>query len=117
MTTEPRNPVQNELGQPYPLTDAQIQSYRRDGFIQLDGTIAGQPLESFRAAVSGAVEELERERRATDPNKVKGTYEQIFIQKVNLWRQFPEVQVFTLAPRFAEIAAQLMGGPVRIWHD
>ena len=117
MTTKPEKPVQSEFDQPYPLTDAQIQSYRRDGFIQLDGMITRQMLESFRGAVSGAVTELEHKRRATDPNKVKGTYEQIFIQKVNLWRQFPEVQAFTLAPRFADVAARLMGGPVRVWHD
>lgn len=109
--------IGDELEQLYPLTEAQIDSYRRDGFIRLEQMITGPALEVFRDGVAGAVAELDQERQGADVNRVKGVYEQIFIQKVNLWRQSAAVRPFTLAPRFANVAAQLMGGPVRVWHD
>jgi ectoine hydroxylase-related dioxygenase (phytanoyl-CoA dioxygenase family) len=52
-----------------------------------------------------------------DPNRVRGVYEQLFIQRVNLWQRHPEVRSITLSPRLANIAARLEGAAMRIWHD
>lgn len=99
----------------YPLSDEQIEQYRRDGFIQLDEMVTGDELRQLRDAVAGAVEQENAE--AADPNRTKSPYEQIFIQKVNLWRRHPAVREFVLLKRFGQIAAKLMGRPARLWHD
>lgn len=98
----------------YPLTPEQIAAYQRDGFIQLDAVITGDELTEFRDAVAEAVK---LDTANQDPNRVKNSYEQIFIQCVNLWERHPKVRPFVLSERFANIAARLCGSPVRIWHD
>lgn len=99
----------------YPLTPGQISDYRRDGFVQLEAVVQGDELVRLRDAVAGAVKE--ESSGDTRPASAKGTYEQIFIQKVNLWQRHPAVKEFVLNRRFANIAAALSGGPVRLWHD
>jgi ectoine hydroxylase-related dioxygenase (phytanoyl-CoA dioxygenase family) len=98
----------------YPLTPKQISDYQRDGYIQLNDVITGDDLVAFREAVEAAVKE---DTKNLDPNRVKGSYEQIFIQCVNLWYRYPTVKPFVTSHRLGRIAAQLMGTPVRIWHD
>jgi len=99
----------------YPLTQDQINRYRRDGFVQIDDLIMGGDLEQLREAVEEAVaKEIADDRRKFSE---KTSYEQIFIQQVNLWQRYPSVREFVLCRRFANLAARLSGHPVRIWHD
>lgn len=98
----------------YPLTPEQISTYRRDGFIKLEGVITGDDLAAMRDAVAGAVQ---NESANDDPARVKSSYEQIFIQKVNLWTRHDDVKPHVLSKRFGDIAARLMGTRARIWHD
>jgi ectoine hydroxylase-related dioxygenase (phytanoyl-CoA dioxygenase family) len=99
----------------YPLTQEQIQHYRREGFIQLPDVLAGDDLRRMRDAVAAAVAaETVGDNR---PVAAKGAYEQLFIQKVNLWQRFPDVREFVLSRRFGNLAARLMGAPARLWHD
>lgn len=99
---------------PYPVSDEQIAQYQRDGFIQISNVVTGDDLVRLREAVEAAVES-ERGERA--PGETKSVYEQIFIQKVNLWRRHPAVREFVLCKRFGELAARLSGLPARVWHD
>uniref|UniRef100_UPI00404B3F2F phytanoyl-CoA dioxygenase family protein n=1 Tax=Cephaloticoccus sp. TaxID=1985742 RepID=UPI00404B3F2F len=98
----------------YPLTPEQISNYRRDGFIQLNDVITGQDLAAMREAITRAVQE---ESATDNPQRVKSSYEQIFIQKVNLWTRHATVRPFVLNHRFASLAQRLSGAPARIWHD
>ncbi len=98
----------------YPLTIQQITAYQRDGYIQLNDVITGADLTAFRDSVNDAVKQ---DTATLDPNRVKGSYEQIFIQCVNLWHRYPKVKPCVLDHRLARIAARLMGTPVQIWHD
>lgn len=98
----------------YPLTQDQIAAYRRDGYIQLNDVITGPALAAMQAAVAAGVA---GDAAARDPSRPKTSYEQIFIQCVNLWQRHEAVRPFVLSQRFAHIAAQLCGSPVRIWHD
>jgi ectoine hydroxylase-related dioxygenase (phytanoyl-CoA dioxygenase family) len=111
-TESPVNPLLNE---DYPLTEQQIETYRQDGFIQLNEVITGTALHQLREAVEEAVRQ---ESAPPDPERrPKSPYEQLFIQRVNLWRRHEKVRPFVLCRRFANIAARLMGSPARIWHD
>jgi ectoine hydroxylase-related dioxygenase (phytanoyl-CoA dioxygenase family) len=102
------------LDTPYPLTDEQIAQYQRDGFIQITCLLHGPELEQLRQAVESAVAQ---EQTPPPPGTTKTPYEQIFIQKVNLWRRHPAVARFVLSKRLGNLAAALGGFPVRIWHD
>ena len=103
------------LNTEYPLTQDQIDSYRRDGFIQLPDVLLGMDLEHFRESVESAV----AEETAGDQRKLseKSNYEKIFTQRVNLWRRHSAVREFVLSRRFGNLAARLSGHPARIWHD
>lgn len=101
------------LDEPYPLTEEQIGRYRRDGFIALEGIVTGRELKRLRDAVAKAVEKERHEPTGT----TKTVYEQIFIQKVNLWRRHKAVKRFVLCRRFGDVAARLSGRRVRVWHD
>ena len=50
----------------YPLTQAQIDQYRRDGFIQLDDVIPADVLQTMRSAVEQAVAEETSDRVGID---------------------------------------------------
>jgi ectoine hydroxylase-related dioxygenase (phytanoyl-CoA dioxygenase family) len=119
----------------YPLSEEQIAAYRRDGFIALKDVFVGSELSKLREAVTQAVAAemhlgvmaekkgtldtqksgLEDKEGAT--NAAKGAYEQLFIQKVNLWRRWPKVAKFVTSKRLGNIAARLEGAPMRVWHD
>jgi ectoine hydroxylase-related dioxygenase (phytanoyl-CoA dioxygenase family) len=98
----------------YPLTIQQITAYQRDGCIQLNDVITGDELTAFRDAVSEAVK---TDTAHLDPNRQKNSYEQIFIQCVNLWHRYPAVKPFVLNHRLGRIAARLMGTSAQLWHD
>ena len=103
------------LDTPYPVTDDQIARYRRDGFIAIDHILHGPDLARLRDAVAAAVaDETVPTPRAGEP---RGAYEQIFIQKVNLWRRHDVIRAFVTCRRFGDLAARLAGKPVRVWHD
>ena len=109
------NEAREVLVRDYPLTQAHIDFYKANGFVHLEAMLEGGALEELRAAVNAALDTLAEEQE--QPDRPKSTYEQIFIQKVNLWQRFPQVKAFSLAPRFANVAAKLAGVPQRIWHD
>ena len=79
----------------YPLTQEQIDQYRRDGFIQLDGVITGPVLEAMREAVVNAVAIETNEAPDRPTTGSQATYAKIFNQKVNLWQRHPDVARFT----------------------
>jgi len=98
----------------YPVTDEQIAQYQRDGFIQISNVLVGDELKRLRGAVVAAVE---AEKTVRPSGQTKSPYEQLFIQKVNLWRRHPAVREFVLCKRFGDLASRLSGQPARIWHD
>ena len=101
----------------YDLTQEQINQYRRDGFIQLDNVITGLTLEALRTAVENAVAEESKSDVAAVAGSMAATYQDIFNQKVNLWRRHSDVAQFVLSKSLGKIARQLEGTNMRIWHD
>jgi ectoine hydroxylase-related dioxygenase (phytanoyl-CoA dioxygenase family) len=102
----------------YPLTQDQINDYRRNGFIQLDDVITGKALEALRGAVEIAVDMETKAGAGKEPaGRTPSTYEKIFNQKVNLWQRHPDVARYALSTSLGDIARRLEGVPMRIWHD
>ncbi|MCY4089419.1 MAG: phytanoyl-CoA dioxygenase family protein [Caldilineaceae bacterium] len=102
------------------VTQEQIDFYRENGFVVLHDFLTPEELETWREAVDGAVRRRgERRQLHHKDNKYKGTYyDYIFVQRVNLWMDSPEVRRLILDPRLGKLAAELAGvDGMRIWHD
>ncbi|HYF52570.1 MAG TPA: phytanoyl-CoA dioxygenase family protein [Planctomycetota bacterium] len=104
-----------QIDQDYPLTQEQIDFYRKNGFIQLNDVVTGEALAALREAVAAAVKD--EGIPDNQANKTRSSYEALFIQKVNLWQRHAAVKPFSLCRRFGNLAARLAGRPMRIWHD
>jgi ectoine hydroxylase-related dioxygenase (phytanoyl-CoA dioxygenase family) len=104
-----------DLSSEYPLTPEQIASYQRDGHILLRGVCSPEEAAAYRAAILDATM---RHNRETRPLEERDTYGKAFLQVMNLWTVDEGVRKYTLARRFAHIAAQLMQADgVRLYHD
>src|SRR5437868_5567156 len=104
-----------ELVSEYALSVEQITSFRERGHILLRGVASRAEVAAYRPPIKRAVERFNTETRALDE---RDTYGKAFLQIVNLWERDEEVKRFTLARRFAKIAADLMGvNGVRLYHD
>ena len=77
--------------------------------------LPAEDLAPFRAAIVATADQHRTESR---PLRERDTYGKAFLQIFNLWTRNETVRRFVLAPRFAEVAARLMGvEAVRIYHD
>ncbi len=104
-----------DLSSDYPLQTSQIEAYRRDGHILLRGVAAPEEIAAYRPAINEAANRFNTETRKLEE---RDTYGKAFLQISNLWERDEAVRRFSLARRFAHIAADLMGVEgVRIYHD
>ena len=71
------------------------------------------------AAIRPRIQEAARQRNPDPPPlEVRDTYGKAFLQSINLWRLDDDVQAFVWSPRFARVAAELLGvDGVRLYHD
>jgi ectoine hydroxylase-related dioxygenase (phytanoyl-CoA dioxygenase family) len=103
------------LDSPYPLTETQIAEYQRNGFAFLRGVASPEEVAAYRTFITGLTNEYAKGYKPLDQ---RDTYGKAFIQLSNIWERDPAVAKFTLARRFARIAAELMGvDGVRLYHD
>lgn len=104
-----------KLTSEYPVTPAQRAQFARDGHIVLPAVMSREEAAAYRPHLTEAVRRFNTETR---PLSERDTYGRAFLQVMNLWVQSEAVRRYTLARRFAQIAADLLGVPgVRIYHD
>lgn len=103
------------LDSPYELSPEQIDAYQRNGHVMLRGLCSPDEAAAYGQVIREAAL---RHNRETRPLAERDTYGRAFLQVMNLWTVDPGVRAYTLARRFARVAAQLMGVPaVRLYHD
>lgn len=104
-----------DLSSPYVVTPDQAAAYRRDGHVLLRGVASPAEVAAYRPAINAVVDEY---RKGLKPLEERDTYGKAFVQIGNLWKKSEDVMKFTIARRFAGIAAALMGvDRVRLYHD
>lgn len=104
-----------DLTSRYPLRSAEVDSFRRDGHVRVRGLASRAELAEFGGAIASVVRRRSAQTRALAD---RDTYGKAFLQVCNIWRDDADVARFTLAPRFAGVAAQLLGVErVRVYHD
>lgn len=90
-----------------PLPAELVESYHRNGFVQLRGVLSAAEVERFATAARGVYER----GRALNPA------DETFKQVVDVWREDPVLRDLTFHARLATAATELAGIPLRLWHD
>lgn len=104
-----------QLDSPYPLSAASIDAYRNNGWVIVRGLATPEEIAAYRPLLWDVTM---KNNRNTKPMSERDTYGKAFIQVTNLWEKDANARRFTLAKRFARVAAELMGvDGVRLYHD
>ncbi|RYF70846.1 MAG: phytanoyl-CoA dioxygenase family protein [Cytophagaceae bacterium] len=99
----------------YQLADQAVTEYQKNGHVLVSQLASVEEILIYRERINGAVERYNTETR---PLAERDTYGKAFLQIFNLWERDAAVRRYTLANRFARVAAQLMGcDRVRVYHD
>lgn len=97
------------------LDAAQVNEFRKSGHTLVKNVLHPDEVPAFRNAINKAAYAYNTETRSLNE---RDTYGKAFLQIMNLWEADDYVRQFTLAKRFAKIAADLLGvEQVRIYHD
>ena len=104
------------IDQAYPLTAAQIERFRKDGFVHLPQVLDAPTLQKYEPTLTRLT--LEHDPARNTSLAKRDVYGQAFIQVGNLWKLDPIAREFMFSRRLARIAAELLGTEgVRMYHD
>lgn len=104
-----------DLSSEYPITAAQTAQYQRDGHVLLRDICSPQEIAAFGPVITESARQRYDDLR---PMAERNTFDRAFTLVGGIWNHDVNVAKFTLARRFAKIAADLMGVPkVRLYHD
>lgn len=97
------------------IDKGQIQEFQKNGHTLVRNVLSPDEISAYRDVINSAAYKYNTEKRALEE---RDTYGKAFLQIMNLWEVDEDVKKFTLAKRFAKIAADLLGVEnVRIYHD
>lgn len=103
------------LDAPYPLDRAQVERFRRDGFIRLKDVFDADTLRRYGEEITRLTIALNTQ---TVPLEERSTYDRAFLQVMNLWQHGELAREFVFGRRLAGIAAALLEvDGVRLYHD
>src|SRR2546430_11717209 len=101
---------------------SQIKSYRKKGFIAIEGFLSPRELNTWRKVTVKAVEERLAKTRGweglNNQAKPDDFYAQVFVQCLKLADTSPAMRELIFDPRIGKLAADLAGvDGLRVWHD
>jgi ectoine hydroxylase-related dioxygenase (phytanoyl-CoA dioxygenase family) len=97
------------------ISQEQIAAFQKNGHTLVHNVLTAEETAAYRDAINNAAYQYNTEKRALQD---RDTYGKAFLQVMNLWEVDEQVKQFTLAKRFAKIAADLLGVEhVRLYHD
>lgn len=98
-----------------PIQPSQIEEFRTKGHTLIKSVLQQDEVFECRRVINEAAYKYNTEKRKLEE---RDTYGKAFLQIMNLWESDTDMKQFTLAKRFAKIAADLLGvDNVRIYHD
>lgn len=93
----------------------QIAAFRRDGYVRCNGLLDPMRLAEVGHHITRLTIALNRDHR---PLAERSTYNQAFLQVMNLWQHDPVARAFVNDAGLAEVAAGLLEvAGVRLYHD
>ncbi|MBS0614248.1 MAG: phytanoyl-CoA dioxygenase family protein [Proteobacteria bacterium] len=102
------------------ITEGLIQEYQRDGFLKIASFLDAEETAQLRHAVEIAVSERSERIPGFADGGIIGDeyYDNVFKQRVNLWRTNDAVRRFILDARIGRLAARLaQQDALRLYHD
>ncbi len=103
------------LDDPITLPPEVAAGFAQHGHAVVRGLASPEEAAAYRPLIERAALDTAWNKR---PLEERDTYGKAFLQSFNLWRLDPRIAQFVLAPRFAHVAAELLGVPqVRLYHD
>lgn len=103
------------LNETVAITGEQTAAFRKNGHVLVKNVLSSDEAAAYREVVNDAAYRYNTEKRRLQD---RDTYGKAFLQIMNLWEVDEDVRRFTLAKRFAKIAADLLGvEAVRLYHD
>lgn len=102
------------------ISQSQTDSYRDNGFIVIPDWLTPAELDAWREAVDEAVAARGGRKLPwhTEAHKDQSYYDNVFIQRLNLWKDNEKVRKLMLDPRIGKMACDLEGiDGIRTWHD
>jgi ectoine hydroxylase-related dioxygenase (phytanoyl-CoA dioxygenase family) len=97
------------------IASGQAEEFRKNGHTLIKGILTAEEAAVYRSVINEAAYKYNTEKRKLEE---RDTYGKAFLQVMNLWELDQQVKNFTLAKRFAKIAASLLGVEnVRLYHD
>ena len=104
-----------KLDEPFSLDPRCIEEVAARGHTVVRGLASQDEVAEFRPAIEAAVA---RHAERAAPLHERDTYGKAFLQVPNVWQRDPVVERFVRSPRFAQVAAALLGvDGVRLYHD
>ena len=112
-------PARREEWDRYRLTDEQVRFYEDNGYLAGVRMLADDQVEALRSELKGLMDPSHpgnslyyefHTSEAKDPSKV-------LFHALGAWRITPGFHDILWNPAFTMAASQLLGGPVRFWHD
>jgi hypothetical protein len=92
-----------------------VEEFQASGHALVRGLCTPEEIAAYRPVI---VEAARQRNPEPPPLEVRDTYGKAFLQSINLWRLDDRVKAFVWSPRFAKVAADLLGVPaVRLYHD
>jgi len=103
------------------MSDAQIASYRDDGFTVLRGFLNGEEVAELKQAMLDAIATMGKSRIAgPGAELIEGDayFDRVYTQRLNLWRINDVVKRYLHNPALGRLLCRLEGiDAIRVWHD
>ena len=99
----------------HPLSPAQIERFRANGYLKLRDVFSRDTLEFYGRVITDEVRRLNKEHR---PMEKRDLYGRAFLQVMNIWTKSVTVRDFVFGKKLARLAAELLEvDGVRLYHD
>ena len=102
------------------VTKDEVEQYRRDGFLLKRSFLSPEEVDDLKSGVLEAISEMGNRKLLgrDDFNSGDGYYDNVFTQRLNLWRHNETVKRYVLNPELGRLISALEGvDGFRVWHD
>jgi ectoine hydroxylase-related dioxygenase (phytanoyl-CoA dioxygenase family) len=112
-------PASKQEWQQYRLTDEQVKSFHRDGFLAGVQVLNDDQVETLRAELTGLMDPSQPSHQLFHEyhSNESANPATILFHALGAWRTGPAFHDVLWSPAFLVAASQLLDGAVRFWHD
>ncbi|HEX5325012.1 MAG TPA: phytanoyl-CoA dioxygenase family protein [Capsulimonadaceae bacterium] len=99
------------------LTEEQVASFRKNGFLNYGRVLSESQLSGLQGALRRVLEGKSKHDAAANRNMFEGS-QMVVTQVVNIWEAEPAFREHLYNAKITEMVAQLIGtDTLRVWHD